>query len=73
MVSSDGYIHVHHALMAIAWQVFFPAAIFVARYLKPKLKEKWFPVHIGLSMIGVALTLSGKLIKYFYLYNLFIF
>ena len=62
MVSTDAYIHIHHFLMAIAWELLVPATIFVSRYLKPRLGANWFRVHVVLAFLIFACTLSGFIV-----------
>ena len=62
MVSSDAYIHIHHFLMAIAWELLVPAAIFVSRYLKSRLGHNWFRIHVTLAFLIFACTLSGFIV-----------
>jgi hypothetical protein len=62
MVSTDAYIHIHHFLMAIAWELLVPASIFVSRYLKTRLGHNWFRLHSLLAFLTFACTLSGFIV-----------
>ncbi|KAJ1565139.1 hypothetical protein HK405_013066, partial [Cladochytrium tenue] len=57
-IDPDVGVLVHGSLMFVAWGVCPPAAIFIARYLKPQLRHNWYRLHMGLAT-GGTLLLTG--------------
>ncbi|KAJ1544057.1 hypothetical protein HK405_008930, partial [Cladochytrium tenue] len=57
-IDPDVGVLVHGSLMFVAWGVCPPAAIFIARYLKPQLGHNWYRLHMGLAT-GGTLLLTG--------------
>ncbi|KAJ3203348.1 hypothetical protein HK099_001542 [Clydaea vesicula] len=53
--SSSTLIIMHGVFMFLAWCVFAPTGIFVARFFKDILGENWFKLHIGLMLGGGSL------------------
>jgi uncharacterized membrane protein YidH (DUF202 family) len=47
----------HGVLMFLAWIIFSPAAIFIARYMKSSLGVWWFRSHVGFLSMAVIFTI----------------
>ncbi|KAI8812800.1 hypothetical protein BJ742DRAFT_767925 [Cladochytrium replicatum] len=56
----------HGWLMALAWGVFAPSAVIVARYFKPKLGVWWFRIHYILFTLVVLFTFIALGLIYVY-------
>ncbi|KAJ3011469.1 hypothetical protein HKX48_006826 [Thoreauomyces humboldtii] len=51
---TDRLKRAHGILMFLAWVVFAPIAIFVARFLKAALGIWWFRIHLGIFLFGTT-------------------
>eukprot|EP00479_Gromia_sphaerica_P011361 TRINITY_DN5575_c0_g1_i1.p1 TRINITY_DN5575_c0_g1~~TRINITY_DN5575_c0_g1_i1.p1 ORF type:complete len:295 (-),score=53.07 TRINITY_DN5575_c0_g1_i1:430-1314(-) len=54
----DSLIYIHQIFMAIAWGVFVPFSLVVARFFKPY-KPMWFYIHRLLNTLAILLTIAA--------------
>lgn len=50
---------VHGIMMFFAWNIFTPIGVFIARYMKKSLGEKWFRWHVILLVGSILFTIIG--------------
>jgi DOMON domain len=50
---------VHGTLMTVAWLLITPVAVYVAAFLKNPLGRWWLPVHAGLQVVAMCLSLAA--------------
>lgn len=56
--SQDALI-AHIALMAVASAVVIPAGVLTSSFMPYQFTVVWLPLHVGLQVVGVSLTLAG--------------
>jgi len=57
--SWNSYRVAHVVLMSLAWMLFTPMAIFVARYMKDAMGDAWYTTHWSLFLLVNVLTITG--------------
>jgi hypothetical protein len=56
------FVRIHGALMWISWYLCASFAILTARFFKKRMGKNWFPVHYGLLILAVLLSIVGVII-----------